>query len=158
MRCTFGDIHYLRVDGYFHECYSYDSLQACLTVGMVIPHNYLSSLLLVNGGYSEWKPYSVCSKTCGGGVQTRNRTCTNPPPSYNGEDCSRLGPNKNTRECNNRGCPGKMNKTQYTFWRWVILHTFVLKQPRPSILPKLHHMIKRPFLVQRLVYNHSPWW
>ncbi|XP_020605695.1 hemicentin-1-like isoform X2 [Orbicella faveolata] len=58
----------------------------------------------VNGGYSDWKPYGVCSKTCGSGVQTRKRTCTNPPPSNGGKDCSRLGPDSTTRECNNQEC------------------------------------------------------
>ena len=70
----------------------------------------LSSILVVNGGYSDWGPYDGCSKTCGGGQQTRKRTCTNPPPSHDGEDCSGLGPDSSTRECNNQECPGKMNK------------------------------------------------
>jgi len=61
----------------------------------------------VNGGYSDWGPYGECSKTCGGGEQTRKRTCTNPPPSHDGEDCSTLGPDSSTRECNNQECPGK---------------------------------------------------
>ena len=67
-------------------------------------------LLVVNGGYSDWMPYSVCSKTCGGGVQTRKRTCTNPPPSNGGKDCSGLGPDNTTRECNNQTCPGNIDK------------------------------------------------
>ena len=79
-------------------------------MGMVIRYNFLCSLLVVNGGYSEWKPYGVCSKTCGGGVQIRERTCTNPLPTNGGEDCSGLGPNNTTRECNNQECPGKMDR------------------------------------------------
>ena len=71
---------------------------------------FLCSFLVVNGGYSDWKPYDVCSKTCGGGVQTRKRTCTNPPPSNGGKDCSRLGPDNTTRKCNNQECPGNMDK------------------------------------------------
>ncbi|XP_078346319.1 LOW QUALITY PROTEIN: SCO-spondin-like [Oculina patagonica] len=59
----------------------------------------------VNGGYSSWGPYGICSTTCGGGVQTRQRTCTNPPPAHGGEDCSGLGPNTSTRECNIQECP-----------------------------------------------------
>ena len=51
----------------------------------------------------------MCSKTCGGGVQTRKRTCTNPPPPNGGENCSGLGSDSSTRECNNQECPGKIN-------------------------------------------------
>ena len=68
----------------------------------------LRTFPVVNGGYSDWKPYGVCSKTCGGGVQTRSRTCTNPPPSNGGEDCSGLGPDSTTRECNNQECPSEI--------------------------------------------------
>ena len=67
------------------------------------------SILLVNGGYSDWGPYGECSKTCGGGEQTRIRTCTNPPPSHDGEDCSGLGPDSSTKKCNIQECPGKMD-------------------------------------------------
>ena len=42
--------------------------------------------------------------TCGGGTQTRTRTCTNPPPSNGGKDCSGLGPAEMTEECNTQEC------------------------------------------------------
>ncbi|XP_078346340.1 uncharacterized protein LOC144631705 isoform X1 [Oculina patagonica] len=58
-----------------------------------------------DGGYSAWGPYGKCSKSCGGGKQTRERTCTNPPPSAGGNDCSGLGPSTSSRECNNQYCP-----------------------------------------------------
>ncbi|CAH3183147.1 unnamed protein product, partial [Porites lobata] len=59
----------------------------------------------VNGGYSDWGPYSQCSKTCGGGEQKRTRTCTNPAPAYGGKDCSTLGASFSTRKCNIDPCP-----------------------------------------------------
>ena len=67
-------------------------------------------IFAVNGGYSDWGPYGQCSKTCGGGVKTRSRSCTNPPPSNGGEDCSVLGSDTSTRRCNIDDCPGKINK------------------------------------------------
>ena len=57
----------------------------------------------VDGGYKEW---SSCSKSCGGGTQTR--TCTNPKPSGGGKDCTGLGPS--TQSCNPQDCPpGKID-------------------------------------------------
>ena len=32
----------------------------------------------VNEGWSEYGPYSPCSRTCGGGVRYRERQCNNP--------------------------------------------------------------------------------
>nr|ADD22403.1 cnidarian egg lectin isoform c [Hydractinia echinata] len=59
----------------------------------------------INGGFSKWGKYGVCSVKCGGGMQSRRRTCTNPSPQYGGLDCTRLGPNSSTRACNEHACP-----------------------------------------------------
>lgn len=70
------------------------------------PFYRLSFLLLVHGGYSPWKSWGVCSKSCDGGTQTRYRTCTNPRPAHAGQHCWRLGPASQTRRCNTYKCPG----------------------------------------------------
>ena len=57
-----------------------------------------------DGGFSRWSFWSDCSLTCGGGVQTRTRTCTNPPPQGYGEDCD--GPLREDQACNESPCPG----------------------------------------------------
>lgn len=57
----------------------------------------------IDGGYSDWSA-SPCSVTCGGGIQILTRTCTNPPPSNCGKDCSRLGPVIMTKTCNTQKC------------------------------------------------------
>lgn len=50
----------------------------------------------------EWSPWSVCSLTCGQGLQVRTRSCVSSP--Y-GTLCS--GPLRETRACNNSAtCPG----------------------------------------------------
>ncbi|XP_053390870.1 coadhesin-like, partial [Mercenaria mercenaria] len=40
-----------------------------------------------NGGWTNWDSWSTCSLTCGGGIQSRSRTCTNPRPSVLGQNC-----------------------------------------------------------------------
>jgi len=64
----------------------------------------LNCILLVDGGWSEWGSWTSCSHTCGGGSQTRIRTCTNPPPSGVGADCQ--GGNSQSQSCNTDGCTG----------------------------------------------------
>ena len=56
----------------------------------------------VNGGWSGWSGYSSCSKSCGGGQQTKTRSCTNPPPSGGGSEC--FGSSNDTRSCNTNFC------------------------------------------------------
>ena len=59
----------------------------------------------VNGGWSVFVDWSECSATCGGGTQTRTRTCINPVPAYGGSDCQ--GESTETQDCSNRPCPSE---------------------------------------------------
>ena len=61
------------------------------------------SFVVVDGGYTEWSE-SECSVTCGEGIKTRTRTCTNPPASNGGKDCSELGPAEDTVPCIQEKC------------------------------------------------------
>ena len=87
-----------------------------------------------DGGYSAWSSWSLCSASCGGGRHSRSRSCTNPPPSPGGNNCSQLGPDTETGKCNINGCPGINSIAQYiinptwTFWIFttrsrLVLHT-----------------------------------
>ena len=58
----------------------------------------------VDGSWSKWSDWAKCSVTCGGGVQSRNRTCANPTPAYGGETCA--GSSHGFRSCGNAKCPG----------------------------------------------------
>lgn len=60
--------------------------------------------IAIDGNYTEWSEWSECSLTCGGGLQTRARQCTNPPPQYRGRDCEGLGPANETQSCNVDKC------------------------------------------------------
>lgn len=72
-----------------------------------ITHSRFPLLMLsVDGQWSGWKPWSGCTRSCGSGIQTRARTCTNPSPAHGGQDCVGLG--DETRTCNNNPCPGKL--------------------------------------------------
>ncbi|XP_020620995.1 cartilage matrix protein-like [Orbicella faveolata] len=67
-------------------------------------NDILAETCSVDGGFSGWSFWSDCSLTCGGGVQTRTRTCTYPPPQGYGEDCD--GPLQDDQACNKSPCPG----------------------------------------------------
>lgn len=55
-----------------------------------------------DGGWTEFGDWSGCSAKCGGGTQTRTRTCNNPAPANRGADC--VGQEEDTRECNTDRC------------------------------------------------------
>uniref|UniRef100_T1I7N6 Laminin G domain-containing protein n=1 Tax=Rhodnius prolixus TaxID=13249 RepID=T1I7N6_RHOPR len=51
----------------------------------------------VNGGWSEWEPWSQCSAGCGLGTQSRSRACSSPPVLGGGQPC--IGPITHLRHC-----------------------------------------------------------
>ncbi|KAG1930424.1 A disintegrin and metalloproteinase with thrombospondin motifs [Pimephales promelas] len=57
-----------------------------------------------DGGWSSWGKFGSCSRTCGGGVRSRNRQCNNPAPAYGGRDCP--GSTFDYQVCNSEDCPG----------------------------------------------------
>ena len=63
-----------------------------------------SFILAIDGGWSDFGDWSECSAECGGGTQTRTRTCTNPAPANGGADCE--GDSTETRDCNTDKCEG----------------------------------------------------
>lgn len=57
---------------------------------------------LVDGRWQSWTTWGSCSKTCGGGLQQRQRMCEG--PMFGGEPCP--GDREEKRRCNERRCPG----------------------------------------------------
>ena len=54
---------------------------------------FLNSTGSRDGEWSEWGGWSECSKTCGGGVQYRERNCSNPAPANGGKECEGIAQN-----------------------------------------------------------------
>ncbi|NXY08542.1 ATS14 metalloproteinase, partial [Pteruthius melanotis] len=57
-----------------------------------------------DGSWSSWSKFGSCSRTCGGGVRSRSRSCNNPPPAYGGHQCP--GATYEYQVCNAEECPG----------------------------------------------------
>ncbi|XP_062331564.1 A disintegrin and metalloproteinase with thrombospondin motifs 3 isoform X1 [Osmerus eperlanus] len=57
-----------------------------------------------DGSWSSWSKYGSCSRTCGGGVRSRNRQCNNPAPAYGGRECP--GSTFDYQMCNTEECAG----------------------------------------------------
>jgi len=56
-----------------------------------------------DGQWTAWKS-TPCTKTCGSdGIQTKTRTCTNPPPTGSGNACD--GSSSETIDCELKPCP-----------------------------------------------------
>ena len=61
-------------------------------------------LSTVNGGWTTWTTSDeACSQSCGGGTVERSRTCTNPVPQFDGDDCA--GNATKIESCNTQACP-----------------------------------------------------
>ncbi|XP_067996429.1 A disintegrin and metalloproteinase with thrombospondin motifs 14 isoform X1 [Melanerpes formicivorus] len=57
-----------------------------------------------DGSWSSWSKFGSCSRTCGGGVRSRSRSCDHPPPAYGGRPCP--GATYEHQVCNTEECPG----------------------------------------------------
>ena len=65
---------------------------------------YTCSSPPVDGGWSDFGPWSECSADCGDGVQTRSRFCDMADPANGGAECN--GKDTEIRTCNMGACPG----------------------------------------------------
>ncbi|KAL4218622.1 A disintegrin and metalloproteinase with thrombospondin motifs 13 [Mactra antiquata] len=68
-------------------------------VPMGIQHAYVSS---IDGGWSEWTPFTPCSRSCNGGVKLRRRRCHRPLPQFGGKHC--VGESSQAQICNFAAC------------------------------------------------------
>ncbi|KAJ8314516.1 hypothetical protein KUTeg_006666 [Tegillarca granosa] len=68
----------------------------------------------IDGFWASWTSWGTCTKTCGGGFQSRSRTCTNPQPQYGGADCQ--GTSFGMQACNTQNCPIDGAWTSWGSW------------------------------------------
>lgn len=73
--------------------------QSLLENGLCFDQQYCP----VDGGWTFWYPWSVCSKMCGVGTQFRRRECKNPEPRSGGKPC--VGLSQESQDCNKDPCP-----------------------------------------------------
>ncbi|XP_027266763.1 A disintegrin and metalloproteinase with thrombospondin motifs 7 isoform X1 [Cricetulus griseus] len=66
----------------------------------------------VDGGWSGWSAWSVCSRSCGVGVRSAERQCTQPVPKHRGKYC--VGERKRFRLCNLSPCPAGQPSFRHT--------------------------------------------
>lgn len=64
---------------------------------------YLADKL--DGGWSVWSAWSTCTVSCGGGTQTRSRSCSEPVPVNGGAEC--VGHDTESQPCSSQDCPGE---------------------------------------------------
>jgi len=68
----------------------------------------------IDGGLSKFSDWSECSVACGGGSQSRSRSCTNPSPAFGGAGCD--GDDSESRDCNASPCPVDGGWSDFSDW------------------------------------------
>ena len=85
----------------------------------------------MNGRWTPFTQWSMCSEYCGGGTKTRTRTCTNPAPSNGGRDCT--GVAVQTRECGKASCATSCRQGRINRWEHN-LQSHCLDNGYPTVL------------------------
>ncbi|XP_053408315.1 semaphorin-5A-like isoform X2 [Mercenaria mercenaria] len=68
----------------------------------------------VKGNWKMWADWSECSANCNGGIQTRRRSCIEPPPPVDSIPC--VGNTQEWRMCNTQICEMLNQMTPWTPW------------------------------------------
>ncbi|XP_022341552.2 semaphorin-5A-like [Crassostrea virginica] len=71
-------------------------------------------IVSVDGGWSIWTNWSVCSSACDQGFQKRIRVCSNPAPSNGGQDC--VGEKLESQTCTVTPCPVDGYMSEWGSW------------------------------------------
>ncbi|XP_069481136.1 A disintegrin and metalloproteinase with thrombospondin motifs 17 isoform X2 [Ambystoma mexicanum] len=116
----------------------------------------------VDGDWSAWSPWSMCSRTCGTGVRFRQRKCDHPPPGPGGKNCP--GPSVEHAVCEHPHCPKETSSFRdhqchthdRTTHRKKSLLTAVMVDDRPCELFCTPLGKEAPFLAADRVLDGTP--
>jgi len=98
---------------------------------------------MIDGGWSDWQDIQSCTRSCGGGVQWKTRTCTNPPPQNGGKHCE--GSEKGLwKMCNAQPCPEGSTDYRLLQCRAFEHTTAVQWEPDPCLLSCRQGSIVKP--------------
>ncbi|KAJ8319787.1 hypothetical protein KUTeg_001374 [Tegillarca granosa] len=107
-------VHDLLILGFINiELFYETQTQFLYTINLVLSNTqYMNP---IDGQWSEWSSYSLCSVTCGDGTKTRTRTCTNPSPRNGGNNCT--GGAEQTETCSTgTECVVDGGYSEWTTW------------------------------------------
>lgn len=65
-----------------------------------------TQILIIDGNFSKWSKWSICSEKCGFSFQSRQRTCNAPTPANGGKPC--IGLVYMTSVCPTKPCYSKI--------------------------------------------------
>jgi len=84
----------------------------------------------INQSWGGWSGWGSCSASCGGGAQTRSRSC-NGTAEYGGSACS--GSSSDSQSCNTQSCATIVEYWQGTGWPghcgWSTSPTYCARAP-----------------------------
>lgn len=80
----------------------FNLVPVCLPKRQSRPSFKKNSIILVDGGWSDWSPWTACSKSCGKGQKYRRRECNSPKPINGGAICE--GSNFEMKNCKIHSC------------------------------------------------------
>ncbi|KAJ8319985.1 hypothetical protein KUTeg_001572 [Tegillarca granosa] len=87
---------------------------AFVNLNLNLKCKFLKCFALVDGGFSTWTEWDVCSATCGEGIKTRTRECNNPTPQFGGRDCE--GDLEEFAACEIIPCPIDGGLSRWSEW------------------------------------------
>nr|XP_047124211.1 coadhesin-like [Hydra vulgaris] len=97
----------------------------------------------LNGNWSLWSSWSLCSQPCGGGLQSRFRSCSNPVPNFGGQKCN--GSFEEFVNCTSHNCKSvnlKLNMNflgeKYNDWHSTSTGFLSLKNKLHDAIAKLY--------------------
>ena len=93
---------FLKVNGYEPPVAETVEGRDSTTIEMCCMNPESAKYCSIDGGWSEFGPWSECSKSCGGGMWSKERACDNPTPKHEGKDC--VGEATEFGQCNVQPC------------------------------------------------------